>query len=728
MARLFFLMAAVTFVSIAVVAVFWPPVLWVLVIVVPPFLLGVRDTLQPRRAILRNYPVLGHFRYLFELIRPEINQYFIESNTDGMPYSRELRSVAYQRAKKQTQTLPFGTQRDVYAVGYEWMNHSLAAHEAPPEMRITIGAGQCARPYDAALLNVSAMSFGSLSRNAILALNSGAREGGFYHNTGEGGLSPYHLRPGGDLCWQIGTGYFGCRDDHGRFDPDAFAERASNDSVKLIEIKLSQGAKPGHGGILPARKITPEIAEIRRVPMGKDVNSPPAHSAFRTPRQMLEFIGMLRERSGGKPVGIKLCVGNPAELFGLAMAMHETGLHPDFISVDGGEGGTGAAPLEFSNSIGSPLTEGLVLAHNVLVGYGLRDEITLIASGKILTGFDMAKRIAAGADLCSSARGFMFALGCIQARRCNENDCPVGVATQDSHLVRGPGRRRQGAARRQLPARHRRGLPRAARRGGPPPPARPRALAHPTARLGHRGEDLRRDLPLREGGGVPRERLSEDVRQVDRHGDAGDLLDVRQGSLRLRAGGLLVDRHELDRDVDDAAGDGLGDDAGVLAIGPLVRIGSHVVAPRSGDEGEEGRELLQAPGLLPGVLARVEARQVQPGLDRRPGSGLHDVGRGSPSGRGPGAARRSRPAGRGPCGSSSGRSPRRARSRAVRRVPRSEPPPRPSRSPRPGTGGNRTCRRVRRSRRAGPGRGARRGLRRDRGGPVERPPVRPGAR
>lgn len=437
MARIFFLISAVTFVSIAVVAAFWPPILWVFVLVLPPFLLGVRDTMQTRRAILRNFPVLGHFRYLFELVRPEINQYFIESNTDGTPYNRELRSVAYQRAKKQTQTLPFGTQRDVYATGYEWMNHSLAAHRAPPATRVRIGEGTCAKPYDASLLNISAMSFGSMSRNAILALNAGAKAGGFFHNTGEGSISPYHLQPGGDLCWQIGTGYFGCRDTDGNFDPDAFAERASQDSVKLIEVKLSQGAKPGHGGILPARKITPEIAEIRGVPMGQDVLSPPGHSAFHTPTEMLTFLARLRELSGGKPVGIKLCVGHPAEFFGLCMAMHTTGIHPDFVTVDGGEGGTGAAPLEFSNSMGAPLTEGLVLVHNALVGYGLRDKVRVIASGKILTGFDMAKRIAAGADICSAARGFMFSLGCIQARRCNANDCPVGVATQEPDLVRG---------------------------------------------------------------------------------------------------------------------------------------------------------------------------------------------------------------------------------------------------------------------------------------------------
>ncbi len=438
MVKHFLAISVAIFVVVGVLAFVWPWVLWSLVVLVPLFLLGIRDVVQTRRAVLRNFPVLGHFRYLLEMIRPEINQYFIESNTDGTPYNRELRSVAYQRAKMANETLPFGTQRDVYAEGYEWINHSFAAkhpHGEPP--RVRIGGGNCAQPYDSSLLNVSAMSFGSLSKQAVLSLNGGAKIGGFYHNTGEGSISPYHLEPGGDLCWQIGTGYFGCRNQDGTFNRESFAERAKQPNVKLIEIKLSQGAKPGHGGILPAAKITPEIAKIRDVPMGQDVNSPPAHKAFTTPVEMLEFIGELRELSGGKPVGIKLCLGSPSEFLGLCMAMHDTQMVPDFITVDGGEGGTGAAPLEFSNSIGAPLTEGLVLIHNSLVGFNLRDKIKIVASGKIVTGFDMAKRIAAGADLCNSARGFMFALGCIQARRCNHNDCPVGVATQDNGLARG---------------------------------------------------------------------------------------------------------------------------------------------------------------------------------------------------------------------------------------------------------------------------------------------------
>jgi len=437
MVRTFFLVSFLVFLALGVGGAF---VSWLLLGFVPAvalFLLGLRDLTQKRHAVLRNFPVLGHFRYLLELIRPEINQYFVESDTDGRPYNREQRSVAYQRAKNERDTVPFGTQRDVYEIGYEWINHSLAARVSAPVVRIPIGAGRCAQPYEASLLNVSAMSFGSLSSAAVRALNEGARRGGFYHNTGEGSISPHHLEPGGDLCWQIGTGYFGCRADAGGFDPGAFRERASHEAVKLIELKLSQGAKPGHGGILPAAKITPEIAQIRGVPMGRDVLSPPAHKAFDDPRGLLRFLGELRELSGGKPVGFKLCLGTPAEFLGICLAMRETEMYPDFVTIDGGEGGTGAAPLEFSNAIGSPLTEGLVFVHNALVGFGLRDEMKLIASGKVLTGFDMAARIAVGADLCNAARGFMFALGCIQARRCNANVCPVGVATNDPGLVRG---------------------------------------------------------------------------------------------------------------------------------------------------------------------------------------------------------------------------------------------------------------------------------------------------
>ncbi|MFQ5463861.1 MAG: FMN-binding glutamate synthase family protein [Phycisphaerae bacterium] len=438
MIRTFYLVSAGVFAAVFVVALAWPPVVWSLVMLVPLFLLGIGDTWQTRHAVIRNFPVIGRFRYLLELIRPEINQYFIESNTDGTPFNRELRSVIYQRAKQQRQTLPFGTQRDVYRLGYEWINHSLAAttalHEAP---RIKVGGPACKHPYHASPLNISAMSFGSLSSAAIAALNGGAKAGGFYHNTGEGSISPYHLKPGGDLVWQIGTGYFGCRDAVGGFDEQLFAERAGIDQVKMIEIKLSQGAKPGHGGILPASKITPEIAAIRHVPLGEAVISPPAHRTFDSPRGLVEFVQRLRDLSGGKPVGFKLCVGSPVEFLAICKAMIELSTFPDFITVDGAEGGTGAAPLEFSNSVGAPLTDGLVFVHDVLTGYDIRNRIRIIASGKIVTGFHMAARLAAGADLCNCARGFMFALGCIQARRCNSNVCPVGVATQDPALVRG---------------------------------------------------------------------------------------------------------------------------------------------------------------------------------------------------------------------------------------------------------------------------------------------------
>jgi len=438
MRNLFLAVSGAVLAVIGVVAAVWPPVLWFLVVVAPLIAIGVVDLLQPRQAVRRNFPVIGHFRYLLELIRPEINQYFVESNSDGRPFSRNDRSVVYQRAKGELDTLPFGTQRDVYAAGYEWINHSLAPVEPRRRRaRVVVGNAACRQPYSASILNVSAMSYGSLSRNAILALNGGAKAGGFAHNTGEGGVSPYHLEPGGDLVWQIGTGYFGCRRADGRFSPDAFAKRATLPAVKMIEIKLSQGAKPGHGGILPAAKLTPEIVAIRGVTPGQDVVSPPAHSAFSTPMGLMRFVEQLRDGSGGKPVGFKLCVGKRHEFLGIVKAMLESGIVPDFIAVDGAEGGTGAAPLEFSDSIGTPLNEGLAFVHNALVGVGLRDQVRIIASGKVNTGFQMATKVALGADMCNAARAMMFALGCIQALRCNSNHCPTGVATQDPSLVRG---------------------------------------------------------------------------------------------------------------------------------------------------------------------------------------------------------------------------------------------------------------------------------------------------
>lgn len=404
----------------------------------PIVAIGLIDLTQKKQAIRRNFPVLGRMRYLLELVRPEIYQYFVESDKEGVPFDREHRSLIYQRAKNARDTTPFGTKVDVYAPGYEWVNHSLLAkHVDASNMRVTVGGPDCKQPYSCSLLNISAMSFGSLSMNAILAFSRGAKLGGFAHNTGEGGLSPYHLQGGGDLIWQIGTGYFSCRDERGNFSPTKFAEKSVLPNVKMIEIKLSQGAKPGHGGILPAAKVTPEIAEIRGVPMGQDVLSPPTHSAFSTPIGLLEFVKQLRDLSGGKPVGFKLCVGRRREFLAICKAMVQTGITPDFITVDGGEGGTGAAPLEFSNHIGAPLSEGLIFVHNALVGYSLRSKIKILASGKVASGFAMLKRLAIGADVIMSARAMMMSIGCIQALKCNSNHCPVGVATQDKHLMAG---------------------------------------------------------------------------------------------------------------------------------------------------------------------------------------------------------------------------------------------------------------------------------------------------
>lgn len=401
-------------------------------------LIGFKDAFQTRQTIKRNFPVLGNFRYLLESIRPEIQQYFIERNTDGKPYSREERSLIYQRSKNVKDTIPFGTQQDVYRSGYEWVNHSILCHHVEPEsLRVTIGNKECTQPYDSSILNISAMSYGSLSSAAVLALNGGAKEGNFAHNTGEGSISPYHLEPGGDLIWQIGTGYFGCRNVDGTFNGEKFKERATLSNVKMIELKLSQGAKPGHGGILPKEKITPEIAKIRGVPMDRDVNSPPSHSSFSTPLELVDFLSELRRLCGGKPVGFKLCVGKKSEFMAICKAMIERDSYPDFITVDGAEGGTGAAPLEFSNSIGGPGTDGLVFVHNTLVGFGIRKHIKILATGKITSGFDLIKRIALGADIGYSARSMMLALGCIQALRCNANVCPAGVATQDPNLIAG---------------------------------------------------------------------------------------------------------------------------------------------------------------------------------------------------------------------------------------------------------------------------------------------------
>ncbi|NOZ08987.1 MAG: FMN-binding glutamate synthase family protein [FCB group bacterium] len=419
-------------------ALLYPPLLWTLIITGPLMLVGIYDFTQKKRAIIRNYPIIGHIRYLFESIRPEIAQYFIESDTEGRPFNRVQRSVVYQRAKGVRDTVPFGTLKDVYEVGYEWVNHSLnPVHLTPKDLCITVGGPDCKQPYCASRFNISAMSFGALSKNAVLALSYGAKMGNFAHNTGEGGISPYHLEGGGDLIWQIGTGYFGCRTPEGGFCRDTFRKTATLPNVKMIEIKLSQGAKPGHGGILPAAKLTPEIAEIRHVPLGQDVMSPPAHSAFSTPLGLMEFVATLRELSGGKPVGFKLCVGKRREFLAICKAMVSSGITPDFITVDGGEGGTGAAPLEFTNNIGAPLIEGMIFVQNALVGFGLRSKIRLLVSGKVISGFDMVKRLALGADICYSARGMLMAMGCIQSLKCNTNHCPVGVTTQKPELVAG---------------------------------------------------------------------------------------------------------------------------------------------------------------------------------------------------------------------------------------------------------------------------------------------------
>ncbi len=413
---------------------------WALVLLLPVLAIGGYDMIQTRHTVMRNFPVFGRGRYLLEDLRPKLYQYFIESDTNGRPLSRIYRSVVYQRAKKVRDTTPFGTQLDLYREGYEWMNHSIAArdaHELDPHPRTLIGNDACQQPYAASLLNVSAMSFGSLSPNAILALNGGARIGGFAHNTGEGGISPYHREQGGDLIFQFGTGYFGCRTPEGGFALEAFAELAGAEQVKMIEVKLSQGAKPGHGGILPAVKNTPEIAKIRGVKAGTSVLSPPSHKAFSSPRGLMAFIAQLRELSKGKPVGFKLCLGNQAEFMGICKAMVETGIYPDFITVDGGEGGTGAAPPEFSNSVGMPFREGLAAACDILRGFGVKDKIRVLASGKIITGFHLFRALALGADACYSARAMMLALGCIQALECNKNNCPTGVATQRPELVQG---------------------------------------------------------------------------------------------------------------------------------------------------------------------------------------------------------------------------------------------------------------------------------------------------
>ncbi len=427
----FFTVVALWVFSALQLAVGQASLLWVLLLT-GLVVVGVYDLQQKSHAILRNYPIIGHLRFLLEFVRPELRQYFIEGDHDAVPFSRSQRSLVYARAKGETDKVPFGTQVDVHAVGYEWLTHSISPSViASHDFRVQVGGAQCTQPYSISLFNVSAMSFGALSANAVMALNLGAKRGGFAHDTGEGSISRYHREHGGDLIWEIGSGYFGCRNEDGTFNAERFKKNALSPQVKMIEIKLSQGAKPGHGGVLPGPKVTPEIAEARGVPVGVDCVSPAAHSSFSTPTELLQFVQKLRDMSEGKPVGFKLCIGHPWEWFGIAKAMISTGILPDFIVVDGSEGGTGAAPLELTDHMGMPMLEGLRLVHNTLLGLNLRQHIRLGASGKIISGFDVVRTVALGADWCNSARGFMFALGCIQAQTCHTGNCPTGVTTQD---------------------------------------------------------------------------------------------------------------------------------------------------------------------------------------------------------------------------------------------------------------------------------------------------------
>jgi glutamate synthase domain-containing protein 2 len=401
--------------------------------------MGFYDMYQSKHTIRNNFPLLGRMRYLLEELGPEMRQYFVETDTDGRPFNRLQRSMIYQRSKHVSSNKPFGTQLDVYDTGYEWINHSMNAisfDKLAENPRVKIGSSQCRKPYFSSIFNISAMSYGSLSKNAIQALNAGAKIGGFFHNTGEGGLSPYHLE-GGDVVWNIGTGYFSTRTPDGKFSVDEFKKRATLESVKMIEIKFSQGAKPGHGGILPKAKVTDEIANIRLVTKGYDIISPPKHSAFSTPLELMDFVKLLRENSDGKPIGMKLCVGNKSEFIAICKAMVQTKTYFDFITVDGGEGGTGAAPPEYADHVGMPLRDAIAFVYDCLKGFGLKDEIKIIASGKVVSGFDIIRTLSLGADLCNSARGMMMALGCIQALECHANTCPTGVATQDPHLVKG---------------------------------------------------------------------------------------------------------------------------------------------------------------------------------------------------------------------------------------------------------------------------------------------------
>lgn len=429
-----------SFFGIVLISLYHHPLVWLLVPFSVLLGLGLYDMQQTQHTLRRNFPLIGRMRWVLEALRPPIRQYFIESDIDGVPISRMLRGLVYRRSKKEVDTLPFGTKMDTYEPGYEWIGHSLKALDVKAldeDIRVDIGSSQCTQPYSASIFNISAMSFGALSQNAILSLGHGAKIGHFAHNTGEGGLSHHHLDTGADLIWQIGTGYFSCRDGEGQFSPEKYAKNAQKSQVKMIELKLSQGAKPGHGGILPADKNSEEIAQIRGVEAHTRIDSPPTHSAFDTPRGLLAFIQQLRELSNGKPVGFKLAIGQKKEFIAICKAIVQYKIYPDFITVDGGEGGTGAAPLEHTNSVGMPLREALAFVSDTLIGFGIKKEIKIIASGKVITGMDMIKLLALGADLCASARAYMLSMGCIQALQCHKNNCPTGIATQDKVLSKG---------------------------------------------------------------------------------------------------------------------------------------------------------------------------------------------------------------------------------------------------------------------------------------------------
>ncbi len=394
------------------------------------FLISLKDFLQKKRSVLSNFPLLGRFRFFLESIRPELRQYYWEADDDELPYSRNQRTMVYQRSKDEGGVRPFGSLEKMYENDFVWLNHSITPSKINDDnFRTKVGKGKNA--YEMSVLNISGTSFGAISPPAITSLNKAAKIGGFAHNTGEGSLSKYHESGEGDTIWQISTGYFGCRDKKGEFNPKNFSIKAKLDQVKMIEIKLSQGAKPGHGGMLLAPKVTSEIAETRGVEEGKDCISPPRHKEFSNPSQLLDFVEKLRKLSGGKPIGIKLCIGHPWEFISIVKTMVLEKRIIDFVTVDGSEGGTGAAPAEFTDHIGCPLKDAIVFVDNALVGANLRDRVKIGVSGKIVSAFDIAHVCALGADWVNMARPFMFSIGCIQCRSCHTGECPTGIATMD---------------------------------------------------------------------------------------------------------------------------------------------------------------------------------------------------------------------------------------------------------------------------------------------------------